>query len=283
MELSFFDKVNGGLLYLLTDGTLKERNYYKDKSKISFYTIIFNTGAETTIEIDGLKYPFPAYAVIPIMFNQSFKFGHTDGLVMWQFNREFYCIVNHDKEVGCAGFLFYGSWGQLVIETTEDHRKKLLLLLEVFKDEFNDRDDIQGNMLRMLLVRLIITITRFAREKYLPGKQDTENKFDLLRQFNLLVEKHFRTAHEVQFYASALYKSPKTLANSFAKYQSGSPLQIIHSRLILEAKRLLMYTEKSIKEIANELGFEDAGHFTKFFKNHLHMSPSDYKKSATTE
>jgi AraC-like DNA-binding protein len=51
----------------------------------------------------------------------------------------------------------------------------------------------------------------------------------------------------------------------------------------MEAKRLLYYTDKSIKEISGDLGFEDAAHFTKFFKNQLKMSPSDFKKSALAE
>ncbi len=280
MEFSFYDKVNGGVLHLLTDGWVRGGNFFRDKSKLSFYTIVFNLGAGTNLTIDGIDYPFPAFSIVPIMFNQTYSFGKSEGLVMWQFNREFYCIVNHDKEVGCAGFLFYGSWGQLIIETNENERRKLGLLLEVFKDEFQNRDDIQGNMLRMLLVRLIITITRLARDKYLPGHQDADSRFNLLRQYNLLVEKHFRTEHAVQFYAAALYKSPKTLANTFARFQAGSPLQIIHSRLILEAKRLLLYTGFSVKEIANSLGFEDAAHFTKFFKNQLNISPSEFKKSA---
>jgi len=280
MEYSFFDNINGGILHLLTDDSLKGRNYFMEKNKGSFYTIVFNTGIDTFIEIDGVNHAFPAFSIIPIMFNQSYIFRNTEDIVMWQFNREFYCIVNHDKEVGCAGFLFYGSWGQLVLETKEEVRRKLLLLLGVFREEFQDKDDIQGNMLRMLLVRLIITITRMAREKYLPDREKTDSRFDLLRQFNLLVERHFRAEHEVQFYAAALFKSPKTLANTFARFHSGSPLQIIHQRLILEAKRLLYYTDKSIKEISADLGFDDAAHFTKFFKNHLEMSPSDFKKSA---
>jgi AraC family transcriptional regulator, transcriptional activator of pobA len=280
VEYSFYDNINGGILHLLTDDSLKGRNYFIEKSKGSIYTIVFNIGIDTFIEIDGVNHAFPAFSIIPIMFNQSYIFRNTEDIVMWQFNREFYCIVNHDKEVGCAGFLFYGSWGQLVLETKEEVRRKLLLLLGVFREEFHDRDDIQGNMLRMLLVRLIITITRMAREKYLPDGEKTGSRFDLLRQFNLLVERHFRAEHEVQFYAAALFKSPKTLANTFARFNSGSPLQIIHQRLILEAKRLLYYTDKSIKEISADLGFDDAAHFTKFFKNHLEMSPSDFKKSA---
>jgi AraC family transcriptional regulator, transcriptional activator of pobA len=279
MDYSFYDKANGGIFHLHVNGKVIHRNFYRDKEKVSFYTIVLNTGEDTFIEIDGLQYAFPAFSIMPVMFNQSYTFLNPEGMVLWQFNREFYCIVNHDKEVGCAGFLFYGSWGQIVLETTENERRKLLLLFEVFKDEFENRDDIQGNMLRMLLVRLIITITRMAREKYLPERKEAESKFNLLRQFNLLVEQHFRTEHEVQFYAGELFKSPKTLTNTFARFNAGSPLQIIHQRLILEAKRLLNYTDYSVKEIAQSLGFDDASHFTKFFKNHLSISPSDFKRT----
>jgi len=56
-------------------------------------------------------------------------------------------------------------------------------------------------------------------------------------------------------------------------------LQIIQERIIQEAKRLFYYTEKSAKEIALELGFEDAGHFSRFFKNQTELSPSDFKRS----
>ena len=50
-------------------------------------------------------------------------------------------------------------------------------------------------------------------------------------------------------------------------------------RIITEAKRLFYYTDKSVKEIANDLGFEDVAHFSKFFKNCTNQSPSDIKKS----
>jgi len=56
-------------------------------------------------------------------------------------------------------------------------------------------------------------------------------------------------------------------------------LQIIQERIITEAKRLFYYTDKSVKEIADELGFEEVAHFSKFFKNCTNQTPSDIKKS----
>jgi AraC family transcriptional regulator, transcriptional activator of pobA len=181
--------------------------------------------------------------------------------------------------VGCVGFLFYGSSGNLFLNLDDKEEKKIRLLLEVFKDEFDNTDQIQEEMLRILLVRLIISITRIAKLQYLPDGEIDGQKFDLVRKFNLLVENHYKTRHDVKFYAEQLHKSPKTLSNAFALYGNKSPLQVIHDRIILEAKRLLNYTDKSAKEVSSDLGFDDAAHFSKFFKNQIEMSPTDFKKS----
>jgi AraC-like DNA-binding protein len=76
-----------------------------------------------------------------------------------------------------------------------------------------------------------------------------------------------------------LNKSPKTLSNLFKKYNEKSPLQIIQDRTILEARRLLRYSDKSIKEIAYEIGYEDIQSFSRFFKKIEGVSPSDFKKT----
>ena len=61
-------------------------------------------------------------------------------------------------------------------------------------------------------------------------------------------------------------------------YGRPSPLRIIHERVEAEAKRLLLYSSKSAKEIAEILGFEDISAFSRFFKNMTGESITDYKK-----
>ena len=97
-------------------------------------------------------------------------------------------------------------------------------------------------------------------------------------EYNFLVETHFRTQHQVKFYADQLFKSPKTLSNLFGLYNHKTPLFIIQDRVIMEAKRMMFYTDKTAKEIAYELGFDDAGTFGKFFKRHTGVSASDFRK-----
>ncbi len=278
MNFKYQDNKNAELRLIVQPDTFDRVFYGKDK-KDKLLTIAWNRGNLQKATVDEIQYDFPANAILPLMVNQSFHFEQPENIVAWQFNRDFYCIVNHDKEVGCVGFLFYGSAQFMFIHLSEKDVEKIDLLLQVFKDEFENSDSIQGEMLRMLLVRLIITITRLAKEQYLRDAAKDNIKFNLFREFNLLVENNYRQQHEVQFYAAALNKSPKTLANVFTLYEKHTPLQIIQDRVTLEAKRLFYYTDKSSKEIAAELGFDDASHFSRFFKNQTGQNPSDFKKS----
>ena len=79
-------------------------------------------------------------------------------------------------------------------------------------------------------------------------------------------------------YADLMFKSPKTLSNTFKKLRNQSPLHMIQERIILEAKRQLYYTEKPIKEITYELGFSEPAQFSRLFKNTTGLSPSDFQK-----
>ncbi len=132
-------------------------------------------------------------------------------------------------------------------------------------------------MLRMLMARFIIKSTRLLKAKEGIIETPKSSKVDLLREFNMLVEQYFKEEHSVSFYADKLFRSPKTLSNNFAKLNR-SPLQIIHERIVLEAQRLLIYTDKTAKEIAYEIGFDDASHLSRLFKKQTSQSPTDYKK-----
>ena len=105
------------------------------------------------------------------------------------------------------------------------------------------------------------------------------NYHNLKMVVHFLVEQHFKTKHTVKEYADLLYKSPKTLSNIFSQISNKSPLQIIHERKLLDAKRMLWYTDKPVKEYAYELGFEDIQTFSRFFKKSEKISPSDFKNS----
>lgn len=240
----------------------------------------WNTGPDQSIIIDNSTYLFPNQSIVPLVFNQSFSFERPEMIVAWQFDREFYCIVDHDQEVSCTGLLFYGTKTPLFLDIDTLEQRKFEALLAVFYDEFSTHDTIQGEMLRMLLKRLIIKLTRLAKDQHI-DRSLTEKDLDLVRRFNLLVEINYRKLHTVSEYANLLNKSPKTLSNLFALYNHQSPLQVIHARIILEARRLLLYTDQSTKEVAFALGFEEVSHFSRFFKKQTGYPPSEFKEVRT--
>ncbi len=275
MRYSYHELRTEGILSLLCHEPGFNRHCFREGSS-RLLTIAWNVGPDQTITIDEIDYVFPAQSMLPLMISQSFCFERAADVVAWQFDRNFYCIVDHDKEVSCVGVLFYGAKDPLFLRLDTAEQRKFEALLMVFDDEFSTHDTIQGEMLRMLLKRLIIKLTRLAKDQYvnpaLSGKD-----LDIVRQFNLLVEIHFRNLHAVSDYADLLNKSPKTLSNLFGLYNQQSPLHAIHERIALEAKRLLLYTNKSTKEIAYKLGFGEVAHFSRFFKNQAGQAPSLFK------
>ncbi len=194
------------------------------------------------------------------------------------FNREFYCISDHDSEVSCNGILFFGTQDIPIISVTETQQRKFDLWFEVFKEEFGTPDNIQGDMLQMLLKRLIIMSTRLAKEQLIVKSLNNE-QVDTIRKFNFLVDLHYKTKRKVSDYAELLFKSPKTLSNLFSIYNQKPPQQIILDRIALEAKRMMHFTDKQNQEIAYELGFNDPAHFSRFFKKMTQMTPSQYREN----
>ncbi len=204
------------------------------------------------------------------------------GLLAFVFNKQFFCIQTHDEQVSCNGFLFFGSAQPQIIELPEAEKEQFSIIHQLFLNDFSIKDHLQGEMLRSLLKRLLIISTRMLKNK-LPDNSISKTQMDIVRNYNILVEKHFKELHQVKDYASLLHKSPKTLSNLFSKQIQKSPLIVINERIILEAKRLLLYSNKSNEAIAEELGYKESAHFSKFFKKHVGYSPAAFKKMKLSE
>lgn len=278
MKHQYKNQQTSGECRLILDETVFDRIFYGKDRRDKLLTIAWNKGPAQAITIDSVPYEFPSHSILCLMVNQSFHFSSPENIVAWQFNRDFYCIVNHDKEVSCVGFLFYGTTETMFTRLNKLHQTKINLLLMVFIDEFSTVDDIQEDMLRMLLKRLIIIVTRLAKNQYLTQTDLTQDKLDIVRKYNMLVETNYKKEHQVKFYAEKLHRSSKTLSNLFALYNCKSPLTVIQERIVLEAKRLLIYTDKTSKEIAYTLGFEDVAYFSNFFKKHTSLAPTAFRK-----
>jgi len=278
MKLTLSDPNTGGDLLLIHDEPVIKRHVYTRDGEKKYFTIAWNRGSKQSISIDGDEHEFMPGTILPLMFDQTFSIENANDIVAWQFNREFYCIIDHDAEVSCVGFLF-GAGDMISIEIDDTFRAKFDSLLHLFTAELQTKDTIQKEMLMALLKRLIIDITKLARSTYVPDPKLQGEKLDIFRQFNLLVEANFHNEHSVNFYAEQLNKSPKTLSNLFPQLNQKTPVQIIQNRIMTEARRLLAYTNKTVKQVTYELGFEDPAYFSNFFKRHTSLSPADFRKN----
>lgn len=277
MRHEFHEPASGGQLLMTVGEPDFARNFFRDREQ-KFNALVWNRGPAQVLTLDEMRVEMPENTVAALNVSHSFRLDRSEDAVIWQFNREFYCIVTHDAEVSCSGLLFYGWRETMPIFLDEKEQRSFGLLAEVFADEFENRDNIQGEMLRVLLKRLIIKMTRLVKLQSPAGSLSTSD-LGTVRQFNLLVENNFKKLHLVQDYAELMFKSPKTLSNIFSKYNEKSPVQVIADRLFLEAKRLILYTDKSAGEVGFELGFDEAAHFSRFFKKMAGVSATEFKRT----
>ncbi len=99
------------------------------------------------------------------------------------------------------------------------------------------------------------------------------------QRFKDLVEAHYRDHWSVAQYAAALAMTERGARRLTQKFAQQSPVQIIHRRLLLEAKRMLLYTGKSVAAVGYDLGFEDPAYFTRFFIKHASQTPLEFRRA----
>tara|TARA_E500000318_G_scaffold100049_1_gene102474 strand:+ start:1456 stop:2304 length:849 start_codon:yes stop_codon:yes gene_type:complete len=277
MKHEYNDSKLGAILGF-TDDIKRDQERFSVTSK----TIKFlwnRNNCPLVIQIDGMDLELLPNQIITVTYLQYVSYSETElPLSAILFNREFYCISDHDSEVSCNGILFFGTQDIPIITIPEGQLNKFNLLHDMFIEEFSTPDNIQGDMLQMLLKRMIIMSTRLAKEQLIVKTLGNDH-IDTIRKFNFLVDLHYKTKRKVSDYAEMLYKSPKTLSNLFSIYNQKSPQQIILERIALEAKRLINFTDKQNQEIAFELGFNDPAHFSRFFKKMTQMTPSEYREN----
>ena len=132
----------------------------------------------------------------------------------------------------------------------------------------------KNQMLTSWLRVLVIYLSRLYTEQF--GENKITQHHHLLRRFQQLISDHYADTHDVASYANLLHISPGYL-NDIVKQHSGkTAISHIHSRLVVEAKRRLLHTELSVKQIADELGFEDAAYFNRFFKRLVDATPAAF-------
>ena len=263
--------------FLFLAELVPERMYMFDEDLETGLSIVWNIGEKASFTVDNEVYKLEKNTIFFLTGLHKITDYQFDKLNVIQFNRPFYCVENHDDQVGCRGLLFFGASTIPNIQIPKEKLKSFKLLWEILMQEVEEEEDeLKIDMLRVLLKRFLILCVRIYKKQKNIGLKDSTS-IGIIREYNYLVEKHFKTYTTVTDYARLLFKSPKTLSNLFKRHIDKTPLQIITERRLLEAKRMLKNTTLSVQEISDELSFNDIQAFSNFFKKHTSLTPSAYK------
>jgi AraC-like DNA-binding protein len=161
-------------------------------------------------------------------------------------------------------------------------KKESQVIQDSFKDIIKEhgRSSAEKNsLLCNLILILLIRIREIYRDQVKVLRQNSNRNEQLANRFKLLVEKNFVEVRMVNDYARMLNVTPQHLSEIVSATFGRPPLKIIHDILFLEARVLLLSSDKSISEIAYSLNFEDQPHFTHFIKKRTGLSPLAFRKS----
>jgi AraC family transcriptional activator of pobA len=131
-------------------------------------------------------------------------------------------------------------------------------------------------VLHSLINLIVVWISRQMIQRSAAGQQ-VERGRDYLNRFNGLVEAHFRQHWSVEQLAHQVGISVAHLNNVCRDLAGQSALQVVHQRLLLEAKRSLIYTTMTINQVSDSLGFADPAYFSRFFRRLAGVSPKAFR------
>ncbi len=228
-------------------------------------------------EIDFNEYPIEANSIHFVSPGQVHRVQRSAGAVghVIFFSRDFFMITPQQETLLNDLPLGSGTDTPPIIKLPAIDMDRLLPILRALEAESQQQKQWYEEMVRQYLSILLLEFKRHVPAKVLPTP-DAEAQ--LSRQFKTLLEKHFRTKHQVQDYAQLLHTTPKALNAALNKHTGVTASGHIYNRLLLEAKRLLKHSTLSVKEIAFFLSYEDPAHFSKFFKAQTGVSPAEFRE-----
>lgn len=235
--------------------------------------------ASGTVTIDFTDYPVNGHVV---MFTTPWQLVHLHldeaAIIrsLW-FHADFYCIEHHKKEVACNGLLFNNIYAQPYIVLSEEAFASIHRLLDQLEKELQQADTWSQAVSRSWL-QLILAICSKAKAATLPAIEESQAHHPII-QFKALLEQHYIKERTPAFYAAQLGLSPNSFSKQCKTWFMKPPSFLIQERVILEAKKLIHLSYKSMKEIAAELHFDDENYFSRYFKKHTGVAPTFFRET----
>jgi len=229
--------------------------------------------------IDGKEFSFENNTFFSFIPNHPFVIHANNEVkgVSIYFHSDFYCMASHVRELSGNGAVFNRLYSSSVLNLSDEVVNDFTYLEKKMVDELLSPAGIaKGNVLISYLKLFLINIARIRLEQLQKTAEDIQIPETLLK-LEEEIEMNFRRIHSPSLYADKLNIAPKSLNKLVKKYYNKTLTQVIQERIIVEAKKELNSSNKPIKNIAFDLGFNDAFYFSRLFKKKLRVSPENYR------
>lgn len=183
------------------------------------------------------------------------------------------------KDIHGISSLFLFSRSHPVFGLRQDEVGNLMTYFDLIWNKMNDnehhfRKDVVRSLIATMIYDLSQVIYRIQQQK----NKRSGRAESIFTEFIKLVEQNFRHERRVSHYATRLCITPKYLSETVKQVSHRTPNEWIDNYVALEIRVMLKNTTKSIKEIAEEMNFPNQSFLGRFFKEHVGMSPSEYRK-----
>jgi AraC family transcriptional activator of pobA len=257
----------------------EDDSYFNHQEKYNYYSMILVTKGRGRLKADFSEYEFKENSLMTFSIYQPYMIkaeGAFNGLLI-NFHPDFFCIHKHHNEVACNGVLFNNIYESPQVQLKETEMELLTTLVNQLKAEMQNTAVAQYELMIAYLKIFLINASRIKIDTQLLNASSMEKEPFILKTLKDAIEEHFKSKHSPSDYADLLNISAKAL-NRISKTHFNKTLSnLIAERIIIEAKRELYLTEKPVKMIAYELGFNDEFYFSRFFKSNAEVSPQIYR------
>jgi AraC-like DNA-binding protein len=281
-----------GELALKISWFARDDSAFRAVGRYPYFSMLLVTGGSGTVVRDDRSYTFSGGCLLCFALYQPFAVmaeGGWEGVLI-NFHPGFFCLFKHRNEVSCNGVLFNNLYDTPVVELSSGEMQSLSMVAEQMGTELRDREhpdkDVLLSYLRIFLInasRAKMEQRRLAEERVAemePGGLAEGRPVKMpvsLERLQQAIETQFATLRSPGEYAELLHISPRALNKACKTYFHKTVGELIAERVIIEAKRELYLTARSVKEIAFGLGYEDEFYFSRYFKKKIGVSPQMFR------
>lgn len=160
-------------------------------------------------------------------------------------------------------------------------QERIATLVAQIDQEYRQPAPGRNRLLEALIQALVVELSRLATPAGNAAKRYSARQRDKGRQhlehYQTLIEAHYREQPSIEQLAELIGVSSAHLNMLCRQLAGRSALQLLHERLLLEAKRQLTYTNMTIGQVSDSLGFSEPAYFTRFFKRNTTLSPREFR------